>query len=222
MSRDTRRAVVLFLSTLLANCTTWRSADRAFAGEGLDRAGFIDELVFARATARTPRFDDYTEGSYHVDKLDLLEGVRQRRNGGTPILALFVQGPAGPMWSYEIVLFLRVENGVRANQLSMTHARITVKSTSFLGDEEYRELVQRVSSTLVEGAPAPAENLDWSYDMLFCDFAGTERVFHSEGLDTVGFDVPERKRALWAFLDERLSKAVVTYSTVLPDPSSPD
>ncbi len=38
------------------------------------RRGFFHELLFAAATSRTPRFDDYTRGSYHVNKLDLARG----------------------------------------------------------------------------------------------------------------------------------------------------
>ena len=71
-------AIVLLIAT--AGCRSTTDTEPA-AGDiyRLDRAGFVQELVFAYATPRTGRFDDYTRGSYHVNKLDLVQGIRERK-----------------------------------------------------------------------------------------------------------------------------------------------
>ena len=39
------------------------------------REGFFREVLFAAPTPRTSRYDDYTPGCYHADKLDLARGL---------------------------------------------------------------------------------------------------------------------------------------------------
>lgn len=199
----------------------------------LDRSGFIQELVFARATPRTLRFDDYTTGSYHVDKLDLLEGVRDRKASGTPIVALLVRGPSGPLWVYDICLFIREGEGVRVNSVWMPHARITHKSTSLISVIQFDQLrsairhsdalqrgVPTLAETLGESSRNPVSELEWSYDLLFADFSEAEELYHSKELYGFSNDPPESVVALRTAIAQLLANDLVTYSSDISDEES--
>jgi hypothetical protein len=192
----------------------------------LSREGFIQELVYARATPRTPQFDDYTPGSYHVEKIDLLDGVRTRRAATTPqIKGLLVVGPVGPLWAYYVTLFTEEKEGVRATDVNFPHARITFKRTKLLSGKEYKKFLDSLtrSRSLIEGMPSfdtirRSRNVDlpleWHYEVLLGDWSsGKERVFHSVIAES-------ELGALLKAWDALFEKAVVTYASDISEEES--
>ncbi len=156
----------------------------------LGRAAFVQELISAQPTARTRLFDDYTGGSYHVEKLDLLEGVREIRRRDH-VIALAVFGPSSILWTYHVVVVLEDGDGYRLNTLTMPHARITSKGTRLISMAEYKRARRRLTSlpTMVSGPPTfdsvggPKDSeleLEWRYSFLLADWsAGSERLWHA-------------------------------------------
>ena len=143
------------------------------------REGFFREALFAAASARTPRFDDYTPGSYHVDKIDLAEGLPAfAKDCGLALDGLVVVGPVGPLWAYHVIVFMRDRDSVRLNSLVMPHARITGKGTGTITEQEFAEFFQNVSATtgLKPGRPVWSDTTkssldrDFSYDFLAVRF----------------------------------------------------
>jgi hypothetical protein len=106
----------------------------------LSAAGFVTELTHAQGTHRTPAFDDYTRGSYHVQMDSLLDAVRAERSREPKIRALAAIGPFGPLWQFNVVLFMDEGERLRSNVLAMPHARITWKGTRSLESAEFEAL----------------------------------------------------------------------------------
>jgi len=193
----------------------------------LSREGILQELLFAQGTARTPKFDDYTEDSYHVDKLDLLEGVRRLRGRDEAVVGLIVYGPTGPLWAYHVMLIVEEEEDLRANWVYFPHARITGKGTRPITREEYLAAVQRIASDphMVAGLPtsetvgddrAGTPSLESTHALLVADFSTElERVWHAAG-DWLDLSA-DRMKALTSVLDSVLEASTITYTTALED-----
>jgi hypothetical protein len=191
----------------------------------LGRIGFIQELLFPQGTARTHQFDDYTEDSYHVDKLDLLEGVRSIRSD-EHVAGLIVLGPFGGLWTYQGFLFVAEKNGIRLNFLIFPHARITHKATRLISQEEYKKAIVTLSTNkiMIKGMPSyktmrggvEGMDLEWNYSLLFADWStGTERIWHSKG-DRL--EHPEQGlEPLVSALDRLRENSTTTYETTLPE-----
>ena len=200
----------------------------------LDRYGFVQELVFAQATPRTGQFDDYTEGSYHVDKLDLLAGIRERRAAGAPILGVVIRGPIGPMWAYSVHLFIREGLNIRVNEIWVPHARITHKATTTIEAAAFDAVFLSISKcdALTAGAPSEpfkgsistrveTDDIEWSYDLLAATWGGgEERVFTSTGLFSFGTPPSPSLLAIHELLQSVMSNAVATYSSDISDEES--
>jgi hypothetical protein len=132
------------------------------------REGFFDEVLFAAASRRTPRFDDYTAGSYHVDKLDLVQGLPVRAAlCGVRLRAALVVGPLGPLWAYYVAVLVDEGATVRINTLVMPHARITGKGTGVVSPEEAALFLRTIqnASLVHPGIPATAAD-EFSYRLL--------------------------------------------------------
>jgi len=229
------RSVLLLSLAFVLGCRSTDAVDEPPPARiyRLDRAGFVQELVFAQGTPRTVRFDDYTEGSYHVDKLDLLEGIRERRRAGTPIAALIVRGPVGPMWAYAAVLFIREDGLIRVNTVWMPHARITQKSTITITEQAFDELMQVLVNTeaMTRGIPTeagsttgltgnPTQDLEWSYDVLAAHWReDREEVFHTTELHTFATPPPSLVK-LHDALDAITGDALVTYGADISEEES--
>jgi len=181
----------------------------------LNREGFIQELVFAQATPRTGEFDDYTPGSYHVDPLDLADGVRTRQSTQTPaIRALLVIGPYGALWAFDVWLFEEEGEVFRANRLVFAHARITFKATKLLSRQDLDSLLGTLerSRALVSGAPTANAN----YGLLLADWrTGSDRLFYWPG-DFYKADIPPEVAQLVEALAAALHETTVTYASDLP------
>lgn len=145
----------------------------------LSREAFFREVLFATPTVRTPRFDDYTPGSYHVDKLDVAAGLpAEAARCGLRLRALLTVGPTGPLWAYHVVPFIEDGESVRVNSLVMPHARITGKGSGQITDNELSRLVATLTrSPLVRsGLPVFPDSVesplsrDFSYDLLLVVF----------------------------------------------------
>lgn len=157
-------------------------------GEALpSRSGFLQEVLFAVPSMRTPRFDDYTGGSYHINKLDLAEGLpEQARLCGARVKALIVVGPLGPLWSFNVAALLHERAGYRVNALVMPHARITGKGTGFVSATEADAMLDELTraSLVRPGLPTPEPRdmrSDFSYRMLLAIYDGDRpRFFHAD------------------------------------------
>src|SRR5262245_42576562 len=84
---------------------------------GPGRAQFIRECLDSRPTSKTAKFDDYS-GSYHIDKLDLVQGIEQATKSQPGRLrAVIIFGPTGGLWTYHVLVALSEENSLRLNTL---------------------------------------------------------------------------------------------------------
>ncbi len=150
------------------------------------RAGFFHEALFPEGTTRTPRFDDYTAGSYHVNKLDLVEGLpAQATLCGVRLKALLVVGPVGLLWQYNVATVIEEGAQLRVNALAMPHARITGKATGTLAREDAAALLESVqrAALMRPGAPIAARDdvaADFAYSVLLAIYdRGTPEYFHA-------------------------------------------
>lgn len=109
------------------------------------RQAFLAEVLDARPTAVTSRFDDYTPGSYHIEKEDLVQGLtdeakkRKLKLGAVSILGPL---PFDPLWTSYVLVFIQEGEKVRVNSLIMPHARITGKATGLITTGEYRKWLE--------------------------------------------------------------------------------
>jgi hypothetical protein len=121
---------------------------------------FIGEVLDAKPTDTTPKFDDYTPGSYHIIKQDLLEGiVEQAAERNLGLRGMLIAGPMrDPLWTYVVVVFLREGDKVRVNLLVFPHARITYKATGLVTADRYNKWAAEVhkSSLLRRELPEAA------------------------------------------------------------------
>lgn len=179
----------MLIAILIISCTKpigspGHSADNSKEMEkipwNLSREGFIQECIFSEGTPRTPHFDDYTEGSYHVDKQDLISGIGTMRQKCPDIVAAFVGGPWGPLWAYEIITFKSINNSndLQVNRVVFPHARIVFKSTKTIHMSEFESFFTAIScsASFAKGAPDLSKlkhvvgsklDLEWNYDILF-------------------------------------------------------
>ena len=160
------------------------------------REGFFREALFAAKSARTPRFDDYTPGSYHADKLDIAAGLPSAATKcGLTLDGLVVVGPVGPLWAYHVVVFVREGKDIRVNSLVMPHARITGKGTGVIAPAELTELFSTfaTSSLLKPGRQASSDTTktglarEFSWDFLAIRF-GSDSVAQWSGSITMNKD----------------------------------
>lgn len=215
--------VAVLVCSLCLNCAAHRPPK---CRPQLGRLGFLQELLFPQGTARTSEFDDYTDGSYHVEKVDLLDGVRALR-ATEPIRGLLVYGPVGPLWAYHVLLFVSEKDQVRLNTLAFPHARITGKATRVLSAAQYEQAFARLSSRtfMLQGVPSfdtlrgertADMPLEWEYSLLMADWSdGTERLWHSAG-DESSLSL-EELTSLTSDLNELLAESTTTYTTSLPE-----
>jgi hypothetical protein len=192
----------------------------------LSREGFVQEVVFPQATSRTPAFDDYTVGSYHIDKIGLLEAVRNRRISRTPeIVGLLILGPSGPLWQYDVLLFLSQAQVVSIHLLTMAHARITWKAAGSISQEAYSAFVTDLSRLpdVVPGVPVPASSavsandFEWSYGFLGAVWSPSELVLASRW---DWYDGGSSSGALDRLVHDLTSDLHPTYSVALPEDES--
>jgi hypothetical protein len=145
---------------ILAGLLLWQGAGATAqlpASDDLSFRGFAQEVLVGVGTRRTARFDGYTEGSYHVDPLELVgklqaEAALYRQD----LKAVVVVGPSGPLWAYEVLAVLGTERGcLRVNMLSMPHARITRKKSGCLAEEFVRTALSRFRTVATERLEHP-------------------------------------------------------------------
>jgi hypothetical protein len=114
------------------------------------RAAFINEVLDAKPTPVTPKFDDYTPGSYHIERDDLLKGLEEeakKRKLSFRAVAIIGPMPYDPLWTSRVVVFIQEGEKVRVNSLVMPHARITGKGTGLITTEQYKTWLEGVVGT---------------------------------------------------------------------------
>ena len=197
MSRDMRTiALCLFTAgALLTSASTAAS----------DRTQFIRECLDAAPSPDTSKFNDYAAGSYHVGKLDLLEGL-QTANLSQPerLRAVIIFGPSGPLWAYYIFVCLAEGDAVRVNFVVMPHARITAKGSCLVSDAEFVSFTKKFldfglltkEMPVARQANDPA-SLEWSFDFLMATWTDGKRELHFSSIEQLappaGTDAKQRE-----------------------------
>lgn len=158
------------------------------------REGFFREVLFAPGSARTARFDDYTPGSYHVDKVDLATGIAPvAQKCGVVLEALVVVGPVGPLWAYHVIALLTEDDSLRVSRLVMPHARITIKTTNRISRERLDEFLRHLADSSLVHAGQPtwpdtttdALERDFSYNFLVVRYrAQGAEYWHASSIET--------------------------------------
>ena len=142
------------------------------------RLGFFHEALHPAPTLRTPNFDDYTRGSYHVDKIELarlLPAYARRCN--LTLLASLTIGPTAMLWAYHVIVFVQEGDNVRVNRLVFPHARITLKTTVVVPRQAADQLLEslRDEPLLKPGLPALSTNdplrAEFSFNVLLALYA---------------------------------------------------
>lgn len=151
------------------------------------RENFFREALYAQATEITPLFDDYTEGSYHVDKLDVLKGLPElAEKENLKLRGLMIIGPTGFLWGYYVIPFIEENGKIRVNSLTMPHARITFKATGTITENEYKTFLADVLQTKVFSEELPPRGKcetcpypEWHYEVLLADWSeGAPKIYY--------------------------------------------
>ncbi len=187
-----------------------------------DRAQFIRECLDSAATPETAKFDDYTEGSYHIDKLDLVEGLAKATESQRGRLrAVIIFGPTGPLWTYHVLVALSEGDLVRLNSLVMPHARITGKGTKIFSKAEFERLLTKLTTSKllpeVSASSIKTDNSlsrDFAYDMLVAVYSDGRRSMRFGEIEKlINEATPGAKdaKALLDHLNAMLKEVKTTY-----------
>jgi hypothetical protein len=200
------------------------SSALAIDASGPTRQAFLREVLDARPTAVTPRFDDFTPGSYHVEKQDLFKGLADEADKRrVPLRGLLVAGPEGILWTYYVTVFLQEGDKLRVNTLIMPHARITSKSTGLITAERHAKWLEGLLKldSIKETPPAEARRgqdregtlNDYGYTVLLAVWdpkGGKPKVYYG------AFSKDEEKRK--PFAEQYNSILSLLERTYPPDP----
>ncbi len=175
----TRRIITGYLILTISVVWFFFSQSPPQTPDQISRENFFREVLYPKESKNTHLFDDYTKGSYHVDKLDVYHGLPNiARKDGITLHGLIVIGPMGVLWGYQTIAFVEDEEKIRVNQLTMPHARITYKSTGVIGLNEYRNLMSDLKKTQVLRKELPAkgrcetcEYPEWHYEVLLAEWS---------------------------------------------------
>jgi hypothetical protein len=129
------------------------------AFDDLSIRGFAQEVLYGTGTGRTSLFNDYKQGSYHVQPKELLERLpSEARSHKLQLHAAVVIGPVGPLWAYDVIAFLQEASCTRVNRVVVPHARITFKATACLPDAEAAEWLSRFRKEITpEAGPSSTD-----------------------------------------------------------------
>lgn len=175
--------VGLAASLILSSCGLLRR-DVPVSLDELTREGFIKEMVIAKKTPATKYFTDYYDPpSYHVSKLDLVNGVQALSDSLTAsVLALIVVGPAGPLWSYDVITVIdsnASDGSLALNFLRFSHARITWKATRLAARYEYTSFLEKARANPLLRRPTAQDSTEegeWQSIFLIATFGDTPYV----------------------------------------------
>lgn len=148
----------------------------------LSRRAFIEEMIYPQGTSRTPKFDDYTPGSYHVGKLDLVDGIIDANKSSPRVDAVLVLGPSGPLWQYNVITVVSGDsssNTVRINSLVFPHARITYKSTRTTTRDFYVKSIAGIMSNVALREPTEddrKEDGEWKNAVVMATFGENTKI----------------------------------------------
>ena len=215
------KSILTILTAVLLMAAIIRAQDRSSLP---DRDHFLREVLEPAATDVTPKFDDYTKGSYHVDKLDLLQGLgTAATNAANRLRAVVILGPESPMWTYYILAFQDRPDGVQVNKLVFAHARIVSKQTKTIKEPEFQKLLTRFSAPglLTKGDPSSLETSEerpqeHAYNLLAAVWASTARTTYFREIEKNSLDpgLAERTKKsddFSAALDGLMLNATTTY-----------
>ena len=152
---------------------------------GPTEVDFFREMLAPGATDNTAKFNAYYKDAFVIDKLKLLLSFPKfARQAGKPVRALLIIGPAGPLWTYQVITLVEENSQIRCNFIVMPHARITGKSTGlfskaeieqFLGELQTSPLLTDPGTTPAEIASSLPDNDlgDFRFNLLVAGFKGS-------------------------------------------------
>jgi hypothetical protein len=209
--------VILGAACTLMSCF-WGQRGGSKEQVDLSREAFIREMVIASETETTEHFNDYTPGSYHVKKLDLIKGVSNLSDSTTKSVdAVLIIGPSGPLWQYNVITVidtLGADSPVSVNRIVFPHARITHKSTKELEREVYRQIIERVQANPLLRNVTDEDGTDaseWAHSIMIAEFGRTKSIRVVR--DSVADQYKESLELLYEAVNEMIGgdRAVVTY-----------
>lgn len=189
------------------------------AWDELSLRGFAQEVLFGYGMPRTPRFDDYTEGSYHVRPAELAaELPREAKLYDLAPSSLVVVGPSGILWSYDVIAFIPTKDCLRANWVLMAHARITMKKTGCLDEAFVGEWLSSLRDLLRLDEPPPPGEDDLGFDscVLLAEFRQGLPTVRRSGFTCYSEVALPRTNALSKILNTLLPELELTYSIDSP------
>ncbi len=206
------RRVTALLALLISGCRSGadlRLEPARFPPHSeLSARGFAEEALFGYGTPRTPKFDDYTKGSYHVAPVELARALPSAAaEYRLQLLGVVVVGPYGPLWAYDVVTFVQEPSCTRVNWLLMPHARITQKWSGCLAPEEARALLGQMHAVATEPETREADS---------CLAVGVGGEVRLANFDCYQPGENERLDALEAALTTLRKGLHVTYSSYPP------
>jgi len=199
-------ALIILVLACFSGCAT--TGTRAYDSPyiwNLLLDGFMSEMMFGFATARTPHFDAYTVGSYHVDKKELMKEAEGREE----IESVIVIGPNDPLWSYDIITLVKHEDAGILNRLVFAHARITLKMTRVLRKDEFTEFTEELTTatTTSPGNHAPPDSEFSTSVAVGLRVDGVwHQVYFSDKAETT-----EAVEPILKLINKYLADSVVTY-----------
>jgi hypothetical protein len=190
MAQPGRAPVSLVLAVFLFAAP--HAAPQSPAWDDLSVRGFAQELLFGYGTQRTHRFDDYTEGSYHLRPAELAVALpKEVALYKLSLQGLLVFGPAGPLWSYDVIALLQEEGCTRVNWLVVPHARITIKRSGCLPAAALEDVLTRARALVSVTARAGPGAEDQAHGcILLAEYGSDSAPARSSKLPCDG-DAPE-------------------------------
>src|SRR5687768_12812010 len=141
---------------------------------GPSRAGFLHELLLARPSRRTRRFDAYTRGSYHVDKWEVAHGLpEQAALCAVRLRAVLVIGRHVPISTAYVVAVMDEGSQLRVNTLVMSNARVMWKGTQLASTGQVSVLLSAIRNAPFVLPGVPFQNGivdDYSYGLLLATY----------------------------------------------------
>lgn len=185
-----------------------KDAEKYLEYGSLGIESFIEEMRAPNPTERTPAFDDYTSGSYHVNKFELFDKAKD-----DDVRCIVITGPGGPLWTYHVVTVLENENELLVNWLIFPHARITAKKTKTITQGEFDSFIEAIKSS--ESLTSPEEG-----NTLTDDYQSEIAILYRIGSDwTVRYATTDRYNPseekdytfIYDLINKFLESSIVTY-----------
>jgi hypothetical protein len=158
-----KRIIQLGFVSLMMVSAAWAQQPR---GIKVERDDFFREIVNKLPSPRTVYYDQTITGSYQVTKLDTLRGLPDAAKAQSlDLRGAILIGPYGPTNLVYVYAFFAEKTGIRVNQLTMSQARFTYKSTGTMTRAQYDTFFNNMIKTNVLRSGLPDD--ESKYETLF-------------------------------------------------------